>query len=377
MSRPEPRLLLGPGPSIVPPAVLQAMARPVMGHLDPDFLAVMDSTRKKLRQVFRTENALTFPLSGTGSAGMEAALVNVLEPGDRLLVAVNGYFGTRLADIGKRLGARVEEVAFEWGEPVTAEKLQEALAQERAAAVALVHAETSTGIGSPVRELAELGRRMGALVIVDCVTSLAGMPVEIDAWGIDVAYSGSQKCLSSPPGLAPFTMSERAVHKLRSRKTPVPSFYLDASLLEKYWGSERSYHHTAPISLVYALEKSLELALEEGLEARFRRHRDVHDHLVAELGRLGLELLGEKSHRLPMLNAVKLPAGSDEAALRRELLDRYGIEVGGGFGPLKGKIIRVGLMGHSCHQENVDRLITALRILLNSNGQHQASRISR
>lgn len=357
------RILLGPGPSDVPPSVLLAMARPTIGHLDPAFLRLMDEVRARLKKVFRTESDMTLAVSGTGSAGMEAALVNLIEPGDRVLVGINGVFGNRLADVARRCGGEVATVEAPWGRIIPPDEIRAAVDQHRPALVALVHAETSTGVHQPVEGIADRVHEHGGLLVLDCVTSLGGAPVEIDAWGVDAAYSGTQKCLSCPPGLSPVTFSARAVERIERRATPVQSWYLDLTMVRNYWNAKRAYHHTAPINMLYALHEALGLVLDEGLEARFARHRAAHDRLVAGLDALGIELVSQEGYRLPMLNAVSIPAGVDDAAGRRQLLDVYGIEIGGGLGDLAGKAWRIGLMGHAARTANVDLLLAALRTL--------------
>lgn len=362
---PSPRILLGPGPSTVAPRVLRALSTPLVGHLDPEFLALMEEVQQLLRYVFQTGNELTVPISGTGSAGMEAALCNFIEPGDRVLVAVKGYFGERMCDMAGRYGARVDRVERPWGEVFDPDEIKSALSTAKYKLVAVVHAETSTGALQPgIAEIAAAAHQYGALLVLDTVTSLGGLPVEIDAWDVDVAYSGSQKCLSAPPGLAPITVSPRARQVLRSRRTPVANWYLDLAQLEKYWGKERTYHHTAPISMNYALREALRMAAEEGLEARFARHAENARMLWAGLEALGLELLVAEKHRLPTLTTPRLPAGLDEAVLRRRLLNEYNVEIAGGFGPLKGQIWRIGLMGFSSRREYVALLLAALQRLL-------------
>jgi alanine-glyoxylate transaminase/serine-glyoxylate transaminase/serine-pyruvate transaminase len=358
------RLLLGPGPSPVPSRVLKALSQPTIGHLDPAFLSLMDDVRARLREVFRTRNELTLAMSGTGSAGMETVIVNLVEPGDRVVVAINGVFGGRLADIARRAGADVVPVETEWGRPVDRDALAAAIGRHVPHLVAVVHAETSTGAVTPLDGIADLVHERDGLFVVDCVTSLGGMPVEIDAWGIDAAYSGTQKCLSCPPGLSPVTLSPRAVARLDRRKTKVPSWYLDLSLVKSYWGQERAYHHTAPINMVYGLHEALGIVLEEGLEQRFARHRAAHERLAAALPDLGLSFVSQEGYRLPMLNAVAAPLGVDEAAVRRRLLDEHGIEIGGGLGAFKGKAWRIGLMGAGATSETVDAVVRALRALL-------------
>lgn len=357
------RLLLGPGPSNVASSVRLAMARPVIGHLDPAFLEMLDETQAMLRRLFCTENRLTLPISATGSAGMEACLVNLLERGDTALVGVQGVFGERMCSVAERAGASVIRVEAEMGETIPLERFAGALERHRPSLVAWVHAETSTGVAQTVPEIARMARDRGALVVLDCVTSLGGMEVQIDDWGVDAAYSATQKCLSCPPGLAPLTFGERAIERLRGRRTPVQSWYLDLTLIDRYFGSERLYHHTAPVSMIYALHEGLHQILSEGLEARFRRHREAHRALVSGLEPLGFRFLVPGAVRLPMLNTV-FPPTTDEATLRRRLLVEHGIEVGGGLGKLAGRVWRIGLMGENARLEVVDRLVGALRRLL-------------
>jgi len=343
--------------------VLRALSQPLVGHLDPFFLSLMEEVQEMLRTVFVTENRFTIPISGTGSAGMEAALVNILEEGDPVIVCVNGVFGTRMCDIAERCGAELRRIDAEWGKPIDPELVRKALADFPAKAVALVHAETSTGVLQPLKDISKIIHEAGALFIVDAVTSLAGAPVLVDEWRIDICYSGTQKCLSCPPGLAPVTFGTKAVETLRNRKSKVRSWYLDMSMLEKYWGPERVYHHTAPISMIYALREALRIVLEEGLEARWERHRRVHQALVRGLQKMGFSMLVAEADRAPMINAVLVPEGMDEAAVRRKLLVSAGIEIGGGLGALKGKVWRIGLMGASCTEENVEALLAALAAL--------------
>jgi len=355
------RLLLGPGPSEVPPEVLKAMSTPLLGHLDPAFLQLMDETMAGLREVFATQNQMTLPISGTGSAGMEAAVVNLLNPGDRIVVGVCGYFGERLAEMARRRRAEVTVVEAPWGRPVDPDDVARALSNGGARVVAIVHGETSTGVLQPLAEISSLAKRHGALFLVDAVCTLGGLPVPTDELGIDLAYSGSQKCLSAPPGLAPLTASWEVMDRVRARKEASASWYLDLRLLDGYWaGAQRVYHHTAPISMIYALREALRLALDEGLEARYRRHQEAYKSLLAGLSRLGLEPAVAAEHRLPTLTAVKVPDGVDEKALRRRLLEEDGIEIAGGLGPFAGKIVRIGLMGHSARTENVERLLVVL-----------------
>jgi len=361
---PPARLLLGPGPSPVHPRVLQALAAPTLGHLDPSFLALMDEIQALLRALFGTRNELTFAVSGTGSAGMEACLVNALEPGDRVVVAENGVFGGRMAEIAERIGCEVVRVQAAFGEVVDAARVRDAIAGRPVKLVAAVHAETSTGVLQAPEGLAAVAHTAGALFLLDCVTSLGGVPVELDAWGVDLAYSGTQKCLSCPPGLSPVSFSPRAVEALRQRKTKVASWYLDASMLLHYWGGDRAYHHTAPINMLYGLREAALLVFEEGLPNVFARHWLQHRALVAGLEAMGLELAVPPSHRLPQLNAVRVPAGADEAAIRRGLLQGFGIEVGAGLGPWRGQVLRVGLMGHGARPQNVLLVLSALEAVL-------------
>jgi alanine-glyoxylate transaminase/serine-glyoxylate transaminase/serine-pyruvate transaminase len=369
-ARPDPglnppeRILMGPGPSNVPPEVLRAMAIPTIGHLDPVFLEIMDETMARLRALFRTDNELTFPVSGTGSAAMEAALCNVVEPGDTVVVGINGVFGGRMRDICGRCGAEVRAVEAPWGEPIDPGRLIEAATESRAKVLAVVHAETSTGVAQPIEPLGAALRDTDTILLVDAVTSLGGMPVEVDAWGIDVCYSGAQKCLSCPPGISPITFGPKARAAIARRREKVRSWYLDVTMIERYLGSERLYHHTAPINMVYALHRAVGLILEEGLDARFKRHLEVHEMLVDGLAEIpGLEMAVRPEARLPMLNSVRVGGGIDEAALRRRLLEEHSIEIGGGLGALKGETVRIGIMGHSCTPGNVRTLLAALRSL--------------
>lgn len=358
------RILLGPGPSNIPPRVSKAISDHVVGHLDPVFLSIMEEVQAMLREVFMTENRFTIPISGTGSAGMESALVNTIERGDNVLVCVNGVFGTRMCDIVERCGGILKRIDAQWGKPVEIDLVRQAMEDFPAKIVAIVHAETSTGVLQPLEEISKIVHGHDALLIIDAVTSLAGVEVKIDDWEVDVCYSGTQKCLSCPPGLAPITFNSRAVEKLKNRKEAVQSWYLDMTMLEKYWGPDRVYHHTAPISMIYALRESLRLVLEEGLRQRWERHRKYHNALVSGLEKLGLSMLVEKKYRTPMLNSVIIPEGVDDGSVRNRLLNEYNIEIGSGLGPLKGKIWRIGLMGHSCTQENVDLILFALKNLL-------------
>jgi alanine-glyoxylate transaminase/serine-glyoxylate transaminase/serine-pyruvate transaminase len=360
-----PRLLLGPGPSMVHPRVLRVMATPLIGHLDPQFVELMQEIQGLLRFVFETENQMTFPVSGTGSAGMDACVANFVEPGTRVLVCINGYFGERLFDMAQRYGGKVSRIDRPWGEAFTAQEIKAALEKSPADLVMIVMAETSTGVLQPLKEIAQVVHAQGGLFLVDCVTSLGGMPVKIDETGIDIAYSGTQKCLSCPPGLSPVTVGPRAVEVLKNRKTPVPTWYLDFTLLLKYWGSERTYHHTAPISMCYALREALRLIQEEGLEARYQRHQQMANLFYESLAEIGLEPLVEPQYRLPSLTTVKVPQGVEEAQVRNRLLDEYNIEISGGLGSLKGKVWRIGLMGYSASRENILLLTSALNRILN------------
>jgi alanine-glyoxylate transaminase/serine-glyoxylate transaminase/serine-pyruvate transaminase len=339
-----------------------------VGHLDPEFIALMEHTKGLLRSVFQTQNTLTLPISGTGSAGMEACVVNFVEPGDRVVVAVCGLFGQRLAEVARRCGATVTTVEAPWGEPVPPEALANAVMTVRPKLLAVVHAETSTGVLQPVAPLAAATRESGALLLVDTVTSLGGVEVDVDRWAIDICYSGTQKCLSCPPGLAPVTVSDRALEALHQRRTPVHSWYLDLGMIEQYWGQDRVYHHTAPVSMAYALYEALRLVDEEGLSQRWARHQTNHERLVRGLEALGLSLPVAAPWRLPSLNAVSIPAGVDDLALRRTLLRDWNLEIGGGLGPLKGRIWRVGLMGHGATRDNVVLLLTALGKSLKAQG---------
>lgn len=362
-----PRILLGPGPSGVHPRVLTVMTTPMLGYLDDAFLRIMDDTVELLRRLFQTQNRLTLAVSGTGTAGMEAALCNVLEPGDHVIVGINGYFGHRLADIAERRGARVTRVEAPWGEIVPPERIGAALKKDRAKLVAVVHAETSTGVLQPLEDIAAVAHEHDALLLADCVTSLGGVAVDLDARGVDIAYSATQKCLGGPPGLAPVSFSARAVDAMRARRQKVQSFYLDMALLERYWfGATREYHHTISMTMVYALHEALRVILEEGLSARWQRHALHAQALAAGLTALGLELGAQADYRAPMLTTVLIPEGVVDAPVRAALLEQYGIEIGGGLGALKGKAWRIGLMGEAATQQNVLLLLSALESLLAS-----------
>ena len=361
---PAPRLLLGPGPSTVHPRVLRAMATPLIGHLDPQFITLMNEIQELLKLVYEAPAALAIPVSGTGSAGMEAALCNFIEEGDPVLIGVSGYFGERLTDMALRYGADVRRIEIPWGEVFSAQQVDEALAAQPAKVVAIVHAETSTGALQPLEEIAGVVHRHGALFLVDAVTSLGGVSVGMERVGIDIAYSGTQKCLSAPPGLAPLALSPQAVEALKNRQSKVANWYLDLTMVFKYWGPERTYHHTAPISMNYALREALRLVAEEGLEARFARHRRNAELLWEGLAGLDLIPHVPLDHRLPPLTTVRVPDGIDEAAVRRRLLDEYNIEIAGGLGAGKGQLWRIGLMGHSSRKANVVTLLGALERIL-------------
>jgi alanine-glyoxylate transaminase/serine-glyoxylate transaminase/serine-pyruvate transaminase len=366
--RPSPRILMGPGPSDVHPRVLRAMATPLVGHLDPEFLSLMNETQELLRYVFQTQNPLTFAVSGTGSAGMETCVVNLIEPGDRMIVCVNGVFGQRMVDVARRAGAEVTVLERPWGDVFPLDQIREALRQVRPKVLGIVHAETSTGACQPMEGLGALCHEFDTLLLVDTVTSLGGIPVEVDRWQADAVYSGTQKCLSAPPGLAPVTFSPRAVEVIHRRRQPVQSWYLDVSMVERYWGQERFYHHTAPITMIYSLHEALRLVQEEGLENRFARHQLHHRALKAGLTALGIRYAAVEGHQLPQLNAVWIPAGADDVATRKMLLERFGIEIGGGLGEFKGRVWRIGLMGYSCRANNVLLFLAALEQCLLAQG---------
>jgi alanine-glyoxylate transaminase / serine-glyoxylate transaminase / serine-pyruvate transaminase len=358
------RVLLGPGPSMVHPRVTAAMTAPLIGHLDPDFISLMDRTVDLLRYVFGTSNRLTIPISGTGSAGMEAAVASMVEPGDPVLVCVNGYFGLRIAEMARRRGGEVATITRPWGEVFTADEVRDALRRRPACVVAIVHGETSTGALQPLDDIARVTHEADSVLIVDAVTSLAGVPVGVDETGIDLCYSGTQKCVGCPPGLAPITLGPRAEDRMAQRKTPVRDWYLDLSMLSQYWGPERTYHHTAPVSMNFALYEALRLIAEETLEARWARHRRNAELLWSGLEEMGLELHVAPESRLPSLTTVRIPPGADEAGIRGRLLSDYRIEIGGGLGELKGRVWRIGLMAHSSREENVALILGALGRLL-------------
>ncbi len=363
---PTPRILMGPGPSDAHPRVLKAMATPLIGHLDPEFVQIMDEVKSMVQQTFLTKNHLTFVVSAPGSAGMETCLVNLLEPGDECIICINGVFGGRMAEIADRCGATVHKVETEWGKVITPAQVKKTLKKcPKPKLVALVHAETSTGALQPLEEISDLVHNAGGLLMVDAVTSYCGVELRVDDWNIDAIYTGTQKNLSAPPGLSPVSFSPAAVKALENRKTKVQSWFLDLSLVKNYWaGAKRAYHHTAPVSSVFALHEALAIVLEEGLENRWKRHQTVHKYLKQQLEALGFSYLVQKKHRLPNLNAVYLPKGVDEAKIRKALLLDYNIEVGGGLGAFAGKIWRVGIMGESCTKNHVNCLVGALKELL-------------
>ena len=355
-------LLMGPGPSLVPPEVYKALSCKTLGHLDPYFIKIMDEIQVLLQKIMNTSNRLTLPISGTGSAGMETCFVNLVEPQDPVLVLINGVFGKRMVEVATRLGGNVDSIEFEWGTPINIEAVKEKLEKQSYKIVAAVHAETSTGVSNPIGKISEILKGTDSLFLVDTVTSLGGMEVNVDGWGIDAVYSGTQKCLSCPPGLAPVSFSDKAFSVITNRKIKVPNWYLDMSLIGQYWQSERkrTYHHTAPINMLYGLYQALSLIFEEGVENVFKRHKENHLKLKDGLESLGLNMYVKEPYRLPMLNAVSIPEGVDDLKSRQTLLNKYGIEIGGGLGPLAGKIWRIGLMGHTARPENVERLLDSL-----------------
>lgn len=365
---PSTRTLMGPGPSNVDPRVLKAMATPLVGHLDPDFLEIMDETMDMLRRLFQTKSTLTIPVSGTGSSGMEASLCNVIEEGDDVLVCVNGVFGQRMSDIVERCRGKLTAVEADWGRIIPPEKVKSAIEKVNPKVVAIVHAETSTGVLQPLEKIGKMVREHSALFLVDTVTSLAGTPVKVDEWNIDVCYSGTQKCLSCPPGLSPITFNDRAMKVIRNRKHKVQSWYLDMNMIERYWGEERVYHHTAPVSMIYAFHEALRVIHEERLEKRFQRHSTNGAAMSAGLKAMGLKLLAQEGYHTPMLTTVGIPDGVADKSVRKKLLERYSIELGGGLGDFKGKAWRVGLMGYSSTKRNVLSLLSALESILAEEG---------
>lgn len=355
-------MLMGAGPSSVAPNTYHALSCGTLGHLDPYFIQIMDEVKAGLRTLMGTSNVLTVPMSGTGSIGMEAAFVNMVERGDKVLVLQNGVFGQRMADVASRLGAEVKELAFAWGTPVDVEQVADELKKNDYKIVAVVFAETSTGVRNPVEKIGELLKGKDTFYLVDAVTALGGMPVEVDKWGIDICYSGSQKCLSCPPGASPITFSNRSAEYIKSRKSPVPNWYLDMSLLTKYWdGNTRVYHHTPPINMFYGLYQAVLNIIEEGPETVYLRHQKAHELLVNGLEEMGWEMLVDKGYRLPMLNAVVVPEGVDEALLRARLLKEYHTEISSGLGALSGKIVRIGLMGYNAQTYNVEFVLNAMK----------------
>lgn len=360
---PFPRILLGPGPSSISPKVLEALGRAPIGQLDPEIFTLLDSIRTNLRILFGTQNSFTIPLTGTGMAGMECVLANLIEPEDNVVIGINGFFGTRMAEIARRLGAKVHEVHAVWGKVLEPELLEPILKSlPSVKLVACVHAETSTGVLTPIRPIADLAHKYGALFVADTVTSLGGLPVELDENGVDASYSATQKCVGASPGLAPVTVSEKALNVRAARKTPVSSWYYDWKLLQDYYDGAHVYHHTVPSNLYYALDEALKEALEEGLETRYTRHREVSERLLAGLAELGILPFAQEGYRLPMLNAVRVPESvADETQIRKHLLTQYGLEIGGGLGALKGKVWRIGTMGFSATHRNVILLLSALR----------------
>ncbi|MBL8828026.1 MAG: alanine--glyoxylate aminotransferase family protein [Planctomycetaceae bacterium] len=365
---PPARVLMGPGPSEIHPRVLRALGANTVGHLDPYYLTIMNDLQRMLREVFQTTNPMTMAVSATGSAGMESTVVNLIEPGDSMIVCVNGVFGERMVDVAGRAGANVTRVDRPWGEVFSPDDLKAALAAAKPKVVGIVMAETSTGAWQPIEEISKLVHDAGALLLVDAVTALGGVPVKVDEWQIDAIYSGTQKCLSCPPGLAPVSFSPRAMDVVLNRKTKVQSWYLDVSMLAKYWGADRVYHHTGPINMTYGLYEALRLIQEEGLDACYARHMLNHRALKAGLTALGLKYATVEGHQLPMLNAVLIPDGIDDVKVRKALLERFGIEIGGGLGAFKGKAWRIGLMGHTARPNNVLLVLGALEQLLAEQG---------
>ncbi len=361
----KPHMLMGPGPSDVHPRVLEAMAMPPVGYSDGQFFEILDDIRQMLKAVFQTQNELTLAVSGTGSAGMEACVVNLIEPGDKMLVCVAGFFGMRMKHVAERAGARVTAIEIPWGRVFEAEQVEQALHDYGPfKVVGIVHAETSTGAAQPIEAISRAVHDASALLLVDAVTSLGGMEVDVDRWQIDACFSVSQKCLSCPPGLAPVTFSPAAEHVMADRTSKVQSYYLDMNMVRRYWGPERVYHHTAPINMNYALHEALRIVLEEGLQASWQRHRKYHRALKAGLEEMGLVYLTDSDHLLPMLNAVAVPEGVDDAEVRNRLLNEYCISMGGGLGEFKGKAWRIGLMGQSATQRHVDVLLSGLQTIL-------------
>lgn len=360
-----PRLLLGPGPSNAHPRVLSALGMPCIGHLDPKYLEIMAEVKDLLRYTWQTANEFTISASGTGSAAMEATLANTVEPGDIVLIGINGYFGHRLVDMASRYGADVRTFSTDWGKAFTLEEITAAVAEHEPKVLGLVHAETSTGARQPLEGVSDVCQKHGSMLLIDTVTSLSGVPLFLDEWGVDMAYSGTQKALACPPGLGPLTLGPKALDALNNRKTPVKNWYLDMSMISKYWGTgKRVYHHTAPVNMNYALREALMLVAEEGLENRWKRHQEVAELFWAGLEDMGLKCYVEKEIRLPTLTTVCIPDGVDGAAVAKQLMDDYNIEIAGGLGDLAGKVWRVGLMGHNARAENVLLLLAALKKVL-------------
>ena len=358
-------LLMGPGPSCVSDSVYKALSRPTIGHLDPRFISLMNDISSFLRKLMQTKNMLTIPVSATGSAGMEACFVNLIEPNDKVLILSNGVFGGRMEDIAQRLQASVNTINFEWGTPVNVDAVKEHFVKNSYDLVAIVHAETSTGVCNPISEIGKLVKDNGALYLVDCVTSLGGIELKMDKWNIDALYSGTQKCISCPPGLSPVSFSNQALKKISDRKIKVPNWYLDISMLTQYWsGKERVYHHTAPINMLYGLYQACYDILDEGLDQVINRHFEMHKLLISELESIGLELFVEKSCSLPMLNVVRVPKGINDIEIRKRLLEDFSIEIGGGLGHLSGKIWRIGLMGETARPQSIQKLLDALKRIL-------------
>jgi len=358
-------LVMGPGPESAHPRIYQALAKPTLGHMDPQLFTLMDAVKEKLREIMDTKNEATIALSATGSSGMEAVMVNLVEEGESMLVVTNGYFSERMADVARRVGALTDTLDFPWGSPVDAAAVAKKLKEKSYKYVSMVHGETSTGVINPIGEIGKLAKETGAFFIVDAVTTLGGNEFHADQWNIDALYSCSQKCIGSVSGLCPVSFSPRAMDKIAARKKKVPNFYLDMTLLMKYWsGSPRTYHHTASANMIYGLYEALQLIGEEGPEKVYARHREIHEYLVSSLGQIGISLLVEKPHRLPNLNTVLIPEGADDAAVRKELRQTYKIEIGSGLGPLAGKIWRVGIMGYTARKESVDTLLAALKKIL-------------
>jgi alanine-glyoxylate transaminase / serine-glyoxylate transaminase / serine-pyruvate transaminase len=362
---PTPRILMGPGPSDVNSRVLRAMASPLIGHLDPQFIQIMDEVMEMTRQLFQTKNQVTSVISATGSAGMETCLVNLLERGDTAMICVNGVFGNRMCDIVERCGAKLVRIDAPWGKPIEPGQVKAELEKCKPKLVGIVHAETSTGVLQPLEEISRLVHAADSLFLVDAVTSLAGNQVKVDDWGIDAIYSGTQKCISAPPGLSPVSFGPRSVEVMDARKTKVQSWYLDMSMIRKYWsGAKRAYHHTGPISMIYAIHEALRIVHEEGLEARIERHKRNHEILRDGLEAMGFEFIVAPEFRLPNLNAVKIPAGFDDAEIRTRLLNEYNIEIGAGLGDFAGKVWRIGLMGESCTKNHINMLLSALKQIM-------------